>query len=293
MPGKDGDKEHTANLFIVDYDYIKTLGLQLVAGRDFLKDHSTDAEEAFVINETAVKELGFETPENAIGQQLAWDKWIPDSAHPVKRGKVIGIVKDFHYKSLHEKVSTAVLEIYPQVVSKIAVKVKTADLQNTLSFIKSAWNKFSPDYPLDYNFLDENFDKMYKSEDKLSSLLWIFTAMAIFVGCMGLFGLAAFSAEQRTKEIGIRKVLGASVMSIVTMLSKSFLRPVFIASVLAFPAAWWAMNKWLEDFPYRVNISWWVFVIAGVAALLTALLTVSYQAIKAAIANPVKSLRTE
>jgi len=293
VPTPEGDKQHTANLFIVDHDYVKTMGLQMVAGRDFSREHATDVEEGFIVNETAVKELGFGTPQKALGKDLAWDKWVPDSLHPVKRGKIIGVVKDFHYKSLHEKVSTAVLQIYPPVLSKFAVKVKAADLPYTISFIKSTWNKFSPDFPLDYKFLDENFAAMYQSEDKLSTLLWIFTVMAIFVGCMGLFGLAAFSAEQRTKEIGIRKVLGASVANIVGMLSRNFLKPVFIASVLAFPIAWWAMNGWLEDFPYRVNISWWVFAAAGVAALLIALITVSFQAIKAAVSNPVKSLRSE
>jgi len=293
VPGKDGEKEYPANLFIVDFDYIKTLGLSVIAGRDFSKAYATDAEKAFVINETAVKELGFGTPEQAIGRELAWSKWVPDSVNPVKRGNVIGVVKDFHYKSLHEKVSTAVLEIYPQVVAKVAIKVRTDDLANTIAFIRSAWNNFSPDYPFSYSFLDENFDKMYKSEDKLNTLLLIFTCMAIFIGCMGLFGLAAFSAEQRVKEIGIRKVLGASVISIVAMLSKSFLRLVLIASLVAFPIAWWIMNRWLEDFPYRVLISWWVFAISGLAALAIALLTISFQTIKAALSNPVTNLRTE
>jgi putative ABC transport system permease protein len=293
LPEKDGEKEYTTNLFIVDFDYIKTMGLQVIAGRGFSKEYATDKEQAFVINETAVKELGFGSPENALGKDMLWNKWEPDSLQPVKKGKVIGVVKDFHYKSLHEKVSKAVLIIYPEVVAKVAVKVHTADLPNTIAFIKAEWNKFSPEYPLDYNFLDENFEKMYKSENKLSGLLWIFTLMAIFVGCMGLFGLATFSAEQRTKEIGIRKVLGASAMNITAMLSKTFLKPVFIASVLAFPVGWWAMNKWLQDFAYRVNISWWVFVLAAVIALLIALITISFQAIKAAVANPVKSLRTE
>ncbi|HVG41103.1 MAG TPA: FtsX-like permease family protein, partial [Chitinophagaceae bacterium] len=167
------------------------------------------------------------------------------------------------------------------------------DLPGTINYIKTTWNKFSPEYPLDYKFLDENFAAMYSSEDKLSTLLWIFTAMAIFVGCMGLFGLAAFSAEQRIKEIGIRKVLGASVLNIVTMLSSAFLRPVLIASIIAFPIAWWAMNDWLQNFPYRVAISWWIFGIAGIAALVIALITVSFQSIKAATANPVENLRTE
>jgi putative ABC transport system permease protein len=293
IPGKDGEKEYTTNLFVVDFDYINTMGLQMVAGRAFSKEFVTDKEEAFVINETAVKELGFGTAENAIGKDMLWDKWKPDSLRPVKKGKVIGVVKDFNYKSLHEKVSKAVLIIYPEVVAKVAVKVRTADLPNTIAFLKDTWNSFSPEYPFDYNFLDENFEKMYRSENKLSGLLWIFTGMAIFVGCMGLFGLATFSAEQRTKEIGIRKVLGASAGNITAMLSKTFLKPVFIASVLAFPIGWWVMNKWLQDFAYRVNISWWVFVLAAFITLLIAMITISFQAIKAAIANPVHSLRSE
>ncbi|HEX2684505.1 MAG TPA: FtsX-like permease family protein, partial [Ferruginibacter sp.] len=293
LPGKDGEKEYTTNLFVVDYDYISTMGLQMIAGRPFSKEFATDKEEAFVINETAVKELGFGTPEQALGKDMLWNKWIPDSLNPVKKGRVIGVVKDFHYKSLHEKVSSAVLIIYPEVVAKVAVKVRAADIAKTITFIKAEWNKFSPDYPLDYNFLDENFEKMYRSENKLSGLLWIFTLMAIVVGCMGLFGLATFSAEQRVKEIGIRKVLGASALNITAMLSKTFLKPVFIASILAFPVGWWVMNKWLQDFAYRVHISWWIFVLTAMIALLIALITVSFQAIKAAVANPVKSLRTE
>nr|MBA2561371.1 ABC transporter permease [Chitinophagaceae bacterium] len=293
VPGVNGDKTQSAIQLIVDHDYISTMGLKVIAGRDFSKDFATDIEEAFIINETAVKQLGFGTPQAALGKRLNWEKWIPDSLNPVKKGKVVGVVKDFHVKSLHEEVGTTVLQIYPPILSKIAVKVKAADLPGTINFIKTTWNKFTSDYPLDYKFLDENFAAMYSAEDKLSTLLWIFTVMAIFVGCMGLFGLAAFSAAQRVKEIGIRKVLGASIFNIVAMLSSSFLRPVLIASVIAFPVAWWAMSKWLQNFPYRVSITWWIFAIAGIAALAIAFITVSYQAIKAAIANPINSLRTE
>src|SRR6186713_312610 len=292
--GADGEKDRSANVFIGDHDYVKTLGLRIIAGRDFSKDMATDVKEAFIINETAVKELGFGTPEKAIGQRLNWDEWEPeDSLNKVKKGRVIGVVQDFHYKSLHEKLSTSVIQIYPQVAFKVAVKLKTTDLKNTIAFINNTWNKFSPGYPLDYQFMDDSYGKMYKSEEKLSDLLWIFTMMAIVVGCMGLFGLAAFSAEMRTKEIGIRKVLGANMFNIVALLSKNFLVLVTISSIVAFPIAWWAMNTWLKDFPYRVNISWWVFGIAIIAALAIALLTVSFQAIKAAFTNPVKSLRTE
>ena len=293
MPGKNGNTDHSANVFIGDHDYVKTLGLRIIAGRDFSREMTTDVEEAFLINETAAKEWGFEKPEMAIGQRINWDKWIPDSLHPVKEGKVIGVVRDFHYKSLHEKITASVIQIYPPVVYKVAVKLKTADMENTLAYIRETYNKFSPDYPLDYEFMDEGYGQMYKSEEKLSTLLWIFTVMAIVVGCMGLFALAAFSAELRTKEIGIRKVLGASMLSIMGLLSKSFLGLVLLASAIALPLAWWAMNKWLSDFPYRVDISWWVFGFAVFCALFIALITISFQSIRAARANPVMSLRSE
>jgi putative ABC transport system permease protein len=294
VPGKEGVKEYPANVFIGDHDYVKTLSLRLIAGRDFSRERTTDEREAFLINETAVKELGFGTPEKAIGQPLHWNEWAPtDSLNPVKKGKVIGVVQDFHYKSLHEKVTTSVIQLYPQVSFKVAVKLNTADMKNTIAYIRDTWARFSPGYPLDYKFMDETFGKMYLSEEKLSRLLWIFTVMAILIGCMGLFALAAFSAEQRIKEIGIRKVLGASVMNLTALLAKNFLRLVLFASLLAFPVAWWAMKAWLEDFPYRVGIGWKVFATTAIASLLIALITVSFQAVKAALTNPVKSLRTE
>lgn len=292
--GNDGEKDRSANVFIADHDYVKTLGLRIVAGRDFSRAMSTDENEAFLINEAAVKEWGYGTPEKALGQRLAWNEWEPkDTANPVKRGKIIGVVQDFHYKSLHERVTPSVIQVYPRVQYAVAVKLRTADIKNTIAYINGVWSKFLPGYPLDYKFMDETYGTMYKAETKLSDLLWIFTVMAIVVGCMGLFGLAAFSAEQRTKELGIRKVLGANAFNIVGLLSKNFLVLVAISAVIAFPVAWWAMNNWLEDFPYRITISWWIFGIAIVAALGIALITVSFQAIKAALTNPVKSLRTE
>jgi putative ABC transport system permease protein len=269
------------------------MGLQVIKGRNFSKKFATDVDEAFIINETAVKEMGFGTAEQAIGQRINWDKWVPDSINPVKKGKVVGVIKDFHYKSLHEKVRPAVLQIYPQVAVKMALKVKQEDLPKTLDYIKTTWSKFSPAYPLDYKFLDENFEAMYQSEQKLSTLLWIFTLMAILVGCLGLFGLAAFNAEQRTKEIGIRKVLGATATDIVAMLSKKFLQPVLVASLIAFPIAWWLMKNWLDDFPYRIEITAGIFILTALGSLLIAFMTVSFHAIKAAVSNPVKSLRTE
>ncbi|HEY1005880.1 MAG TPA: FtsX-like permease family protein [Sphingobacteriaceae bacterium] len=293
IPTPEGEKTEGVNLFIVDHDYIRTMGLTILAGRDFSRNFPSDTSAAFIINETAVKELGFGTPQKALGQKVSWPKWVPDPVNPVKRGQIIGVVRDFHFKSLHEKVNSAVLQIYPQVAVKMALKVREKDLPATLDFIRGAYAKFSPDYPLDYKFLDENFGAMYQSEEKLSTLLWIFTVMAVFVGSLGLFGLAAFNAEQRTREIGIRKVLGAGAGDIVVMLSKNFLRPVLIASLVAFPVAWWLMNNWLNDFPYRVGIHWWIFVLTAGISLLIAFLTVSFHAIKAAVSNPVNSLRTE
>jgi putative ABC transport system permease protein len=293
IPGKDGNKNYPANVFIGDHDYIKTLGLRLIAGRDFSRDMTTDEEQAFIINETAVKDFGFGTPEKALGQRMNWDKWEPDSLHPVKEGRVIGVVKDFNYKSLHEKIMTSVIQIYPKVVYKVAVKIRPDDIKSTIAYINKVWNKFSPGYPLAYQFMDESYGAMYRSEEKLGSLLWAFTIMAIVIGCMGLFALAALSAEQRVKEIGIRKVLGAGILNIVGLLSRNFLLLVLLASIIAFPIAWWAMNNWLDDFPYRITISIGVFLIATLAALAIAFITVSFQAIKAALANPVKSLRAE
>jgi putative ABC transport system permease protein len=292
IPTKDGDKPIASSVFIGDHDYVKTLGLRVIAGRDFSRNITTDENEGFIINETAVKEFGFETPEKALGQRIHWDKWNPDSLNPIKKGRVIGVIKDFHYKSLHEKVAAAVIQIY-NVDFKVAAKLRTADIRNTLAYVDKTWKKFNTEFPLDYKFMDATYGAMYEAEDKLGSLLTIFTGLAIFVGCMGLFGLAAFNAEQRIKEISIRKVLGASSMSIVRLLSKSFIITVLIASVIAFPVAWWAMNAWLEDFPYRVDFAWWIFGLAVLAAVAIALLTVSIQAIKAALANPIKNLRTE
>ncbi len=292
VPRGGEQKEYSVNQLMVDHEYISTLGVELVAGRDFSRTITTDLEEGFIINETAVKELGFGTPEKALGQPLLWEVWVSES-DSLKRGKVIGVVKDFHYKSLYEKVGPAVLQLFPPAYWKVAVKMETADIKNTLNQVQGIWSKFSPDYPIEYSFLDESFDKMYKAEDKLKSLLWIFTGMAIFVGCLGLFGLAAYAAERRTKEIGIRKVLGASAQNIVILLSSDFVKLVLVAILIASPIAWYFMHQWLQDFAYRIPISWWIFALAGSIAIAIALVTVSFHAIKAALRNPVRNLRTE
>jgi putative ABC transport system permease protein len=284
---------HSVTQLLIDHDYVKTLGLELIAGRDFSKEMKTDQDHAFILNETAVKELGFETPEKALGKALHWGEWGATHPDSLKKGRIIGVVKDFHYKSLYDRLEPAVLQIFLDAFWKVAVKMETAGISNTVDRVKEVWNSFSPEYPLEYNFLDDSFDKMYKAEDKLKSLLWIFTGIAIFVGCMGLFGLAAYAAERRTKEIGIRKVLGASVQNIIVLLSQDFVKLVVVALLIASPIAWYFMNDWLQDFAYRINIGWWVFIVAGLTAVVIALLTVSFHAIKAALRNPVRNLRTE
>lgn len=285
-----GEKKKLIQM-MVDHDYIETLGLKLIAGRDFSEEMKTDAEQGFIINETAVLEMGFGTPEQALGETLLWPTWRNPAI--TKRGQIIGVVKDFHYKSLYDAVEPAMLQIYPEAYSNVTLRIKEGEIENALADIKQTWNSFSPQYPLDYNFLDESFDKMYKAEEKLRTLLWIFTVMAIFVGCLGLFGLAAYAAERRTKEIGIRKVLGASAKNIMALLSKDFVTLVIVAIFIASPIAWYFMSRWLENFAYRTEMSWWIFLLAGLSAILIAVLTVSFHAIKAAFRNPVKNLRTE
>jgi putative ABC transport system permease protein len=277
----------------VDYDYIRTLQLKLVAGRDFSKSMGADKDHAWIINETAARELGFGTPEKALGETLSWHPWDGNNPDSLKTGQIIGVVKDFNYKSLYDKIEPAVLQIYPGAAFKVAVKIKSAEMAATLAQVRDVWNKFTPDFPLEYKFLDENFDQMYRSEDKLQSLMWVFTGIAIFVACLGLFGLAAYTAETRRKEVGVRKILGASAKGVVLLLSKDFISPVIISLLIASPLGWYFMNHWLQDFAYRVTLPAWVFLLAGLSAILIALLAVGYQAIRAALANPIQSLRTE
>ncbi len=277
----------------VDFDYIRTLQLQMIAGRDFSRAMGTDQDHAWIINETAVRELGFGTPQKALGQTLSWHPWDGNNPDSLKIGKIIGVVKDFNYKSLYDKVEPAVLQIYPPAAWKVAVKLSTNNMASTLSQITGVWNRFVPDYPLEYKFMDQNFAQLYESEDKLQTLLWVFTGIAIFIGCLGLFGLAAYTGETRRKEIGIRKVLGASSEGVLVLLSKDFIRPVVLSLLIASPVTALIMGRWLQGFAYRVAISWWMFVLAGAVAIVIALLTVGYQTVRAARVNPVKSLRAE
>ena len=265
----------------VDADFNKMFRLEVKEGRWFREDNLAD-QKNFILNETAVSELGLKKP--YIGQYFSV---FGDT------GKIIGVVKDFHFRDYRQKIGVAVIYSKPDHKGTFFVQAKVSDMKQALAAAQLVWKKFFPQEPFDYTFMDEEFAQMYKSDIKTSTLVGIFSGIAIFLCCLGLLGLVSFMAEQKTKEIGIRKVLGASVTSITTLLSKDFIKMVLIAVVIASPIAWWAMNKWLEEFVYRIHISWWMFAAAAVLTLLVALFTISFQAIKAARANPVKSLRTE
>jgi len=268
--------------FSVDQDYLKTFKMEIVEGRGFSKDFTTDAAgTAYIVNEAAVKAMDMKNP---IGKSFTF--W-------GKKGTIIGVVKDFHYKSLHTETEPLVLRIDPQMDWYIFVKVRPENIVNTLDYLKKAYQKFNPLFPFEYHFLDEQLDRLYDNDGRSLKIFRYFSIIAIFISCLGLFGLAAFAAQMRTKEIGIRKVVGASISNIILMLSKEFLLLVVTANILAWPIAYFAMNKWLQQFVYRIDIGWWIFVLAGIIALTIALFTVIYQSIKAALANPVNSLKYE
>jgi putative ABC transport system permease protein len=275
----------------VDFDFLNTLGVKTVAGRLFSSQFQADTALRIVVNERTIKELGFASPEKAIGQNINFD-WQGQTY----RFPVLGVVQDFHFENLHLPVTPfafRVLSDNDPSYNYLIVHSKGTDMKGLLQSVEAQWHKLNPGEPFEYSFLDADFMKNYEAESRLSALVGYFTLIAILISCLGLFGLATFSAEQRTKEIGIRKVLGASVTGVVGLLSKDFMKLVGIAVVIASPLAWYIMNKWLQDFEYRTSIGWQVFAVTIVAAMLIALITISFQAIRAALSNPVKSLRTE
>jgi len=272
-----------------DESFLQTLDIKPVAGRLFSKDFPADTNRMMILNESAIKEMGYPSPQEAIGKKLYVD-WRGETFDFT----ILGVVKDFHFKDLHVPIEPYGFQLNNQpYYNYLIVHAKASNISGVLRSIEKSWNKLNPNEPFEYSFLDDDFQKNYLAENKLLGMVDSFTTLAIIICCLGLFGLAAFSAEQRVKEIGIRKVLGASIVNIVSLLSKEFLKLVFVALIIASPIAWWVMNKWLQDFAYRTNISWWVFALTAFTALFIALLTVSFQALKAAITNPVKNLRTE
>lgn len=272
--------------YLVDERYIPTFGMQMATGRNFSPDLKTDSL-GLVINEAAARAYGWNDV-TAVGKQVVRVNSIYGANVTFH---VVGVVKDFHFKSLHEPIAPLLMALHPE--GGLIFKIRTHDIAGVLADMKSKWDGFHPEEPFRYAFMDDLYNKTYAGEQKTGTILDIFALLTILVACMGLFGLATYTATQRTKEIGIRKVLGATVAQVMGLLSKEFVVLVLIASALAFPVAWYCMNKWLESFAYRVEFGWWVFPVAGVIALVIALVTVGYQAVRAALANPVKSLRTE
>ena len=278
--GKPEKIDANVSAMTIGYDFIKTMGIQLVDGRDFDKNRPADSS-GYLINESTAKLMKMQNP---VGKQVKfWNGW----------GPIIGVMKDFHLQSLHQPITPLVLALTPTNTSYILIRTEAGKTQQAIADIEKLTKRFNPNYPFEYHFADEEYDKMYRSEQQVNTLINYFGILAIVISCLGLFGLAAFTAQQRTKEIGVRKVLGASVVSIVSLLSTDFLKLVFIALMLATPLAYWALSKWLGSFEYRTELSWWLFGLAAVLATFVALLTVSFQSIKAALMNPVKSLRTE
>jgi putative ABC transport system permease protein len=280
-PGKAADDKTGLWQLEASYDFTKTMKIPLVAGRDFSPAFGTDSAN-ILINEAATKVMNLKNP---VGQPITYNG---------RKGTIIGLMKDFHIHSLHDKIAPLMVNFQSASSFGLAiVKTKPGKTKEVLASLERSWKKLNPKYPFDYRFADEEFNRQYHSETLVSELANVFAFLAIFISCLGLFGLATFTAEQRTKEIGVRKVLGASVAGIVTLLSRDFLKPVVIAIVLATPLAWYAMSQWLLGFAYKIDMEWWVFALAGMLAVVIAILTVSFQSIKAALMNPVKSLRSE
>lgn len=272
------------DLYDVDYNYLKQYNIKVVAGRAFSRDFGTDTTHAMIINETAAKLFGYATPEEALGRSFR--QW-------GREGVIIGVIKDFHFRSLQENIKPLTMRLEPHDCDMLSVSVAGGDLSGTIRAMESKWRALMPNRPFNYFFLDEFFDKQYRTEERFGKLFFNFALLAIMISCLGLLGLASYSAVQRTREIGIRKVMGASVSDIVNLLSRDFLKLVLISFVIATPVAWYFMHKWLQVFAYRISIGWWVFAVSGIIALLIAIGTISYQALKAALADPVKSMRAE
>jgi ABC-type antimicrobial peptide transport system permease subunit len=281
-PGKDTTQQMLFSVNPAGYDYIKTMGIQLLDGRDFSREYGTDSTN-YLINEAAAAKIGYKDP---VGKELTmWGK----------KGKIIGLMKNFHIGSLHVPIDPLIVNLQPAKTVWGVALIRTQAGQTDLAIrnIEKVFKRYNPGLPFKYHFADEEFGNQYKAENVVSKLANYFAFLAIFISCLGLFGLAAFTAEQRTKEIGVRKVLGASVGNLVGMLSADFVKLVGIAAIIAFPVAWYFMQSWLEKYAYRIDLEWWYFVAAGIAALIIALVTVSFQAIKAALMNPVKSLKSD
>ena len=282
--GKSGAESMMLSFGAIDPDYIKVFGMKLLAGKSFSWNEWKNNQNLFILNEAAAKKIGW-TPKEAIGKTFGYSS---DNLN----GNIVGVLGDFNFQSLRMNTEPLVLELQKDVQS-LAIKITAGSPEGTIRFIQETWKKMFPNIPIEYSFVDKSLDALYNSEEKLGTLFTLFSVLAIVIACMGLYGLSLYTAERRRKEAGIRKVLGASVPGIIILLSKEFVKWVLIANLIAWPAAYYFMNKWLQDFANKIELSWWMFILSGSIALLIALATVSSQAVKAATANPVESLRYE
>jgi putative ABC transport system permease protein len=268
----------------VAHNFTLTFGIPIVAGRTFDYLQATDSTEAFVLNEAAIRAIGWSSPEEAVGKQFNYGG---------RKGYVTGVMKDFHFESLHQPIVPIVFMISVDRSNLVTIKIDAEKKEETLAYLKEEWQQLRPDYPFDPLFVDEGFNRQYEAENKVKTIFTFFAGLAVLISILGLLGLTTFETEQRTREIGIRKVMGAETFNIVTLLGKDFMKLVFFGFLIAVPISWYGMSQWLEDFAFRIGISWQVFLIAGLVAGLIAAVTVSGQAIKAALANPVKSIKNE
>lgn len=279
------------NLLTVDHDYVKTLGMEIIAGRDFSDEILTDESSAFILSETAAKMLGHADPSDAVGHELAWNRW--DAPDSLKEGRVVGIVKDIQLNSMRDGIAPVALQIYPFAYSTITLRIKSGDIPGTIAHLAEKWKAFNTEWPFEYKFLDENFDAMYKSEEKLATLFRIFTGFTILVACLGLFGLVVYSTSQRYREISIRKVLGAGETGLLMLLARNYIWLIAIAFVIAIPLSYYAAWQWLQTFAFRIAITPMLFIKAGMLIAAIALLTVGIQAYKATLTNPVNALKEQ
>ena len=278
------------NVMYVDHEFIPTYSIEVLEGRAFSEDIGSDRNGAFILNEAAVRKFRWTSHANRKLERVYPEGNI---LNVEIQGDVVGVVKDFHYQSLHHEIEPLVLMMGGSWIEYLSIRIRSDDIAATLDFLKTQWREVVSDRPFDYFFLDDDYDKLYRAEEQIGTLFGLFSILAIFVASLGLFGLASFTAQRRIKEIGIRKVLGASVSNLVLMLSKEFAILVGIANLIAWPIAYYAMNRWLQDFAYRIDLEIWAFVLSGFLALFIALTTVSYQAWKVARTNPVDALRYE
>lgn len=272
------------DLYSVDFDFLKQYNIEVVAGRGFSRDFPTDSMKALIVNEAAVASYGYSSPQDAIGKRFS--QW-------GREGEVVGVIRDFHTRSLRQQIKPLALRIAHNDATLISLHIDAQNVSGTLADLEKQWNSLAPQRPFEYFFLDEAFDKQYRDETRFGNLFVCFASLSIFIACLGLFGLATFTAQQRTKEIGIRKVLGATVTSVLGLLSRDFLKLVFIGFLVAIPTAWYGLDRWLDNFAYRINVGVGVFIAAGLASALIALATVIWQSLRAALANPVDSLKDE